>query len=43
MINVTEDADMHLSSIIAENDFAAIKLAVKGGGCSGFTLSLIHI
>ena len=30
MINVTEDADVHLSSIIAENDFAAIKLAVKG-------------
>ena len=37
MIIVTEDADMHLSSIIGENDFAAIKLAVKGGGCSGFT------
>ena len=37
MISLTEEADVHLSSIISENDFAAIKLAVKGGGCSGFT------
>ena len=37
MITLTEEADVHLSSIISENDFAAIKLAVKGGGCSGFT------
>ena len=36
MINVTEEADVHLSSIISENDFAAIKLAVKGGGCAGY-------
>ena len=37
MITLTEEADIHLSSIIAENNFAAIRLAVKGGGCSGFT------
>tara|TARA_R100001086_G_scaffold203954_1_gene119898 strand:+ start:1860 stop:2198 length:339 start_codon:yes stop_codon:yes gene_type:complete len=37
MITITENADIHLSSIISENNFAAIKLAVKGGGCSGFT------
>ena len=37
MINFTEEADIHLSSIITENNFKAIKLSVKGGGCSGFT------
>jgi len=37
MINLTEEADIHLSSIITENNLKAIKLSVKGGGCSGFT------
>ena len=37
MITLTEQADIHLSSIITENNFKAIKLSVKGGGCSGFT------
>ena len=37
MITFTEEADIHLSSIITENNFKAIKLSVKGGGCSGFT------
>jgi len=36
MITVTEAADLHLSSIIAENNLEGILLAVKGGGCSGF-------
>ncbi len=37
MITLTDAADLHLSSIIFENGFEAIRLAVKGGGCSGFT------
>ena len=37
MITFTEEADIHLSSIITENNFKAIKLSVKGGGCSEFT------
>ena len=37
MITFTEEPDIHLSSIITENNFKAIKLSVKGGGCSGFT------
>ena len=37
MITLTEQADIHLSSIITENNLKAIKLSVKGGGCSGFT------
>ena len=36
MITITEAADLHLSSIIAENKLEGILLAVKGGGCSGF-------
>ena len=37
MITLTEEADVHLSSIITENNFKAIRLSVKGGCCSGFT------
>tara|TARA_R100000687_G_scaffold68225_1_gene57378 strand:+ start:205 stop:408 length:204 start_codon:yes stop_codon:yes gene_type:complete len=37
MINLTDSADIHLSSIIAENKVVAVKLAVNSGGCSGFT------
>ena len=37
MITLTEEADIHLSSIISENGYSAILLSVKGGGCSGFT------
>ena len=37
MITLTEEADVHLSSIITENNFKVIRLSVKGGGCSGFT------
>jgi len=36
MIKITEAADIHLSSIIAENNLEGILLGVKGGGCSGF-------
>ena len=36
MITITEAADLHLSSIIAENKLEGILLAVKGGGCAGF-------
>jgi len=37
MIRLTDNADIHLSSIIAENKVAAVKLSVNSGGCSGFT------
>ena len=37
MITLTDEADIHLSSIISENGYSAILLSVKGGGCSGFT------
>ena len=37
MIHLTDNADIHLSSIIAENKVAAVKLSVNSGGCSGFT------
>ena len=37
MIKLTGSADIHLSSIIAENKVVAVKLAVNSGGCSGFT------
>jgi iron-sulfur cluster assembly accessory protein len=37
MIQLTEDADIHLSSIIAENNVVAVNLSVNSGGCSGFT------
>tara|TARA_R110002051_G_scaffold142455_4_gene215649 strand:+ start:621 stop:935 length:315 start_codon:yes stop_codon:yes gene_type:complete len=36
MINLTDNADIHLSSIINENN-TDIRLAVNSGGCSGFT------
>tara|TARA_Y100000310_G_scaffold5894_1_gene6778 strand:+ start:1345 stop:1710 length:366 start_codon:yes stop_codon:yes gene_type:complete len=36
MIAITEKANIHLSSIISENNFEGILLSVKGGGCSGF-------
>ena len=37
MITLTDNADIHLSSIINENNDTAIRLAVNSGGCSGFT------
>jgi len=37
MISLTDNADIHLSSIINENDNTDIRLAVNSGGCSGFT------
>jgi|TARA_R110000822_G_scaffold209568_1_gene345473 iron-sulfur cluster assembly accessory protein len=37
MINLTDNADIHLSSIINENDTTDIRLAVSSGGCSGFS------
>lgn len=36
MIEITESAKQHLLEIMTLND-KKIKLAVKGGGCSGFT------
>tara|TARA_R100001163_G_scaffold8842_1_gene8596 strand:- start:702 stop:1061 length:360 start_codon:yes stop_codon:yes gene_type:complete len=36
MITITEAANLHLSSIIAENNLEGILLGVRGGGCSGF-------
>ena len=40
MIKITDNADIHLSSIVAENKVAGVKLAVNSGGCSGFTYSM---
>ena len=37
MISLTDNADIHLSSIINENDNTDIRLSVNSGGCSGFT------
>ena len=37
MIKLTDNADLHLSSVVAENKVAAVRLAVNSGGCSGFT------
>ena len=38
MINLTDSADIHLSSVINENVgmYTDIRLAVTSGGCSGF-------
>ena len=38
MINLTDTADIHLSSVINENTgmFTDIRLSVTSGGCSGF-------
>ena len=38
MINLTDNADIHLSSVINENAgmFTDISLSVTSGGCSGF-------
>jgi|TARA_R110000782_G_scaffold54104_2_gene114574 iron-sulfur cluster assembly accessory protein len=39
MIALTDNADIHLSSVINENIgmYTDIRLAVNSGGCSGFT------
>ena len=37
MISLTDNPDIHLSSIINENDNTDIRLSVNSGGCSGFT------
>ena len=39
MINLTDSADIHLSSVINENVdmYDAIRLSVNSGGCSGFS------
>ena len=37
MISLTDNEDIHLSSIINENDNTDIRLSVNSGGCSGFT------
>ena len=37
MISLTDNADIHLSSIINENDNTDIRLSDNSGGCSGFT------
>ena len=36
MINLTESARDKLSALCTENNVDAVRLAVKGGGCSGF-------
>jgi len=37
MITLTDNADIHLSSIIADKNVPAIHLSVNSGGCSGFS------
>ena len=37
MINLTEEANEHLSRIVRDQDVKGIQLGVKGGGCAGFT------
>ena len=39
MIKLTDNADIHLSSVLNENIgmYTAIRLSVNSGGCSGFT------
>jgi iron-sulfur cluster assembly accessory protein len=37
MIELTDNADIHLSSIIVDKNIPAIKLSVNSGGCSGFS------
>ena len=44
MINVTPEADEHLSSIINKEKAHGVLLSVKGGGCAGFSYdwSIVH-
>lgn len=37
MITLTDNADIHLSSIIADKNVPAIQLSINSGGCSGFS------
>ena len=37
MIELTDNADIHLSSIIVDKNVPAIKLSINSGGCSGFS------
>ena len=37
MIDITEEANEHLSRIVRDQDVKGIQLGVKGGGCAGFT------
>ena len=46
MISLTEKAASKILSIMKEQKVSndtVLRVGVKGGGCSGFTLSLIHI
>ena len=36
MITLTDNANLHLSSTVAENNLEGISLSLRGGGCSGF-------
>ena len=37
MIEITEEANEHLSRIVRDQDVKGIQLGVKGGGCAGVT------
>ena len=37
MIEITKEADAHLSSIIEREKAEGVLLSVKGGGCAGFS------
>jgi iron-sulfur cluster assembly accessory protein len=37
MITITEVAEKEITSILAENKEAYLRIAIQGGGCSGFS------
>ena len=39
MITVTESANEKIKELLTENDEVYLRIAVQGGGCSGFTYS----
>ena len=43
MIKLTDTAIDRLSYLAEKNESKYVRLSVKGGGCAGYELSLIHI
>ena len=42
-INITDKAISKIQEVLKEQNMKYFRIRVKGGGCSGFQLSLIHI
>ena len=44
-ITLSDDAAVKVTDLLAQegNDALALRVAVRPGGCSGYSLSLIHI